>query len=252
MEDALVVAGMWTVADRDAAARAGAIELGGEAVGALEVKTERVDSELESQPARRTSIEPERSRAADADPSRAQPQQIPSDQAADADQQESVNASTASVWIDGPIRTSAQKNSKWRSPAQRALKAGMAGLMAELDVLLHPGSIPQDAEFYIEWDLERGGYHDLRWFVALHVPGDSDSPPRAAIKRQKRAAGQVEEVVGLLAVTQEHSKHPGDPAGLLCNLFVTAAHRGRGVASRLVRHRSHLNSPFISAPSLAQ
>jgi ribosomal protein S18 acetylase RimI-like enzyme len=245
MEDALVVAGMWTVADRDAAARAGAIELGGEAVGALEVKTERVDSELESQPARRTSIEPERSRAADADPSRAQPQQIPSDQAADADQQESVNASTASVWIDGPIRTSARKNSKWlsRRPAQRALKAGMAGLMAELDVLLHPGSIPQDAEFYIEWDLERGGYHDLRWFVALHVPGDSDSDSPPAAKRQKKAAGQVKEVVGLLAVTQEHSKHPGDPAGLLCNLFVTAAHRGRGVASRLVgRHSSHLSS----------
>ena len=38
----------------------------------------------------------------------------------------------ASVWIDGPIRTSARKNSKWRSPAQRVLKAGMARLMAEL------------------------------------------------------------------------------------------------------------------------
>ena len=124
------------------------------------------------------------------------------------------------------------------------LKAGMARLMAELEVLLDPDSMPRDAKFYIDQDLERGGYHDLRWFVALHVPGDSDSPaPAAAIKRQKRAAGQVEEVVGLLAVTQEHRKHPGDPAGLLCNLFVTAAHRGRGVASRLVgRHSSHLSS----------
>ena len=148
-----------------------------------------------------------------------------------------TNMSAASVWIDGPIRTSARKNSKWRSPAQRVLKAGMARLMAELEVFLDPDSMPHDAKFYIDQDLERGGYHDLRWFVALHVPGDSDSPPAAA-KRQKKAGGQVKEVVGLLAVTQEHSKHPGDPAGLLCNLFVTAAHRGRGVAPRLVRHRS--------------
>ena len=155
----------------------------------------------------------------------------------------------ASVWIDGPIRTSARKNSKWKRPAQRVLKAGMARLMAELEVFLDPDSMPRDAKFYIDQDLERGGYHDLRWFVALHVPGDSDSPPAA--KRPKKAAGQVKEVVGLLAVTQEHSEHPGDPAGLLCNLFVTAAHRGRGVASRLVRHSSHLSSPF-SAPSLAQ
>jgi ribosomal protein S18 acetylase RimI-like enzyme len=163
-----------------------------------------------------------------------------------------TNMSAASVWIDGPIRTSARKNSKWRSPAQRVLKAGMARLMAELEVFLDPDSMPHDAKFYIDQDLERGGYHDLRWFVALHVPGDSDSDSPPAAKRQKKAAGQVKEVVGLLAVTQEHSKHPGDPAGLLCNLFVTAAHRGRGVASRLVRHNSHLNSPFISAPSLAQ